>query len=81
MAGDASGKGESMKKQHNWHRSEFISVWQGPDIELLVLQNGGSSEDWRWTARGWREPEYWSEAFSTREKAEEAALVFYLDKE
>jgi len=63
-------------------------MWIGPDIELIVVQCSGSSESWRWTARGWREPcddwgidgQGWVEV-TTREFAEEAALRFYLEKD
>lgn len=70
-----------------WWRSEFASVWVGPDVELIVVQNGRSSEAWKWTARGWREPsdgDYadaggWCNATS-RGSAETDALRWYLEK-
>lgn len=70
-----------MSDMNEWLRFEFVSLWAGPDIELVVLQEGGSSEAWRWTARGWREPEDWSEPWASREQAERAALQFYLQKD
>lgn len=70
-----------------WHRTEFLSFWGGPDLELVVLQNGGSSESWKWTARGWREPgegdgatDGWCECIS-RSKAEDEAIRWYMQKE
>ena len=35
-----------------WVRGDSFSVWRGPLIQLIVLQNGGSGESWQWTARG-----------------------------
>ena len=71
-----------------WNRTEFTSVWQGESLELIVVQCSGSSEAWKWTARGWREPsegdgadaEGWVEA-TTRTIAEKAALKWYMEKD
>lgn len=71
-----------------WLRTSFLSLWKGPDIELIVVQNGRSSENWKWTARGWREPDEchesngdgWCEEAS-RERAENEALKFYMEKD
>ena len=71
-----------------WDRSTFCSVWQGESLELIVVQCSGSSEAWKWTARGWREPsesdgadtEGWVEA-TTRTIAEQAALKWYMEKD
>lgn len=71
-----------------WFRTSFCSVWGGPDLELIVVQNGRSCENWQWTARGWREPDEcdgadrwgWVET-STRQAAEDAALQWYLEKD
>ena len=71
-----------------WVRSAFCSVWQGESLELIVVQCSGSSEAWKWTARGWREPdecdgadaEGWVEA-TTRTIAEQAALKWYMEKD
>ena len=72
-------------EQTQWKRTEFTSIWFGPDIELIVVQNGRSYESWQWTARGWREPDDcdgadkwgWVETTS-RDACEKAALIFYL---
>jgi hypothetical protein len=65
-----------------WRRFDFCSVWEGPDLTLVVIQENHEGEDWRWACRGWREPETaWSESFTTREKAESAALEFYLQED
>jgi hypothetical protein len=53
-----------------------------------VLTNNGDSELWKWTARGYREPDgetlrpgsWCAEEYVSREKAELAALKFYLEK-
>jgi len=74
--------------ESQWVRSEFFSIWHGPDIELIVVQNCGSSASWQWSARGWREPDDddgadnwgWCET-STREVAERFALEFYMEKD
>lgn len=64
-----------------WMRGVFTSIWEGPDLSLIVVQRGGPSEAWQWTCRGWREPENdWMWAAS-REAAEQAALAFYLEKD
>ena len=63
-----------------WERTDFTSVWAGPAIDLIVIQNDGPSESWCWTARGWREPDEWQEEVS-REAAEQAALRWYLEKD
>lgn len=72
----------------NWFRGEFWSTWTGPDIELIVIQNHGASEGWKWTARGWRTPGEYDGADQfgwidnvTRDGAELAALKFYLEKD
>lgn len=70
-----------------WVRGDSFSVWRGPLIELIVLQNCGSDESWQWTARGAREPDGdwgadrwgWCET-ATRGAAEEQALAFYDEK-
>jgi hypothetical protein len=74
--------------QTQWQRSEFTSIWVGPDIELIVVQNGGSSESWKWTARGWREPDddWMVDAYGwvnnvSRAGAEKEALRFYMEKD
>lgn len=71
-----------------WIRTVFTSVWTGPYIVLVVVQDNGSSESWKWTARGYREPDEgdsadeqgWVSAVSQKQ-AEKAALAFYLEKE
>lgn len=71
-----------------WHREAFLSFWAGQQLELIVLQNGGSSENWKWTARGWRRPDEgdgadefgWLEETS-RAKAEAAAIRWYMQKD
>lgn len=71
-----------------WVRTAFTSVWTGESLELIVVQCSGSSEAWKWTARGWREPseadgadtEGWVEA-ATRKLAEQAALKWYMAKD
>lgn len=71
----------------SWLRTKYASVWEGPDLELIVLQNGRGSESWKWTARGWREPDDgdhcdaygWCNAI-TRSQAETEALWWYLEK-
>lgn len=73
---------------NDWVRTEFVSIWRGPDIELIVVQSNGSSESWQWTARGWREPDDcngadqwgWCEV-ATRRGAELTALEFYLERD
>ena len=78
----------SEAKKSEWIRAEFVSIWIGPDIDLIVVQSNGSSESWQWTARGWREPDDangadnfgWCEV-STRKIAEDAALRFYMEKD
>lgn len=79
---------EATQRDSCWIRGEFLSVWIGPDIELIVVQSGGPSESWHWTARGWRKPDDdwgsdqdgWVETGS-REAAEKAAMAFYLEKD
>lgn len=67
--------------ESQWVRGAFTSVWEGPDLTLIVVQSHGASEAWHWTCRGWREPEdAWMYAVS-REAAEKAAMLFYLGKE
>ena len=71
-----------------WFRSSFMSFWGGPDLEIIVVQDGRSSEDWKWTCRGWREPDDidksdeqgWVRALD-RESAEEAAMWWYMEKD
>lgn len=68
-----------------WSRSEFASIWRGPDLELVVVSPGGC-ESWRWTCIGWRTPSneedgscwMWS---ASRETAEREAMQFYLEKD
>lgn len=79
----------AMSKQAagGWTRTTFTSIWRGPDIELIVVQNA-KSENWQWTARGWRQPDDidsadkwgWCET-AGREDAEALALAFYLEKD
>lgn len=75
-------------KRTRWRRSAFTSVWRGPDLELVVVQNSGSDESWSWTARGWREPDDCDGAdkwgwvnTATRNDAENAALRFYMEND
>lgn len=71
-----------------WYRTTFCSVWGGPNLELIVVQNGRSCENWQWTARGWREPDDadgadkwgWVET-GDRAAAESHALRWYLEKD
>ena len=71
-----------------WFRSSFMSFWGGPDLELIAVQDGGSSEDWKWTCRGWRRPDEvdgadaqgWVKALE-RDEAEKAALMWYMEKD
>lgn len=66
----------------NWQRFKVLSLWEGMHISMIVLQCKGDNENWKFTARGYRELENeWSEEFVNREQAEEAALKFYLEKE
>lgn len=63
--------------ESQWVRGEFTSVWEGPDLTLIVVST--RTEAWAWTCRGWREPEdEWVRAPS-REAAEKAAMQFYLE--
>lgn len=79
---------QHLPEQSGWIRTEFTSVWKGEALEMIVVQCSGSSEAWKWTARGWREPseadgadtEGWVEA-STRKIAEQAALKWYMAKD
>lgn len=79
---------QASQEATGWIRGNSFSAWIGPDIDLIVVQSGGSSESWHWTARGWREPDDdwgadkdgWCETGS-REAAEQAALAFYLEKD
>lgn len=71
-----------------WNRTSFTSIWHGPDIELIVVQNYGSDESWSWTARGFRQPgeddgvDRWGWVNTTsREACEKAAMGFYLEKD
>lgn len=67
--------------ESQWVRGSFTSVWEGPDLTLIVVQAHSPSESWEWTCRGWREPEdAWTSAVS-RDAAEKAAMQFYLEKE
>ena len=69
------------EQQEGWHRTDFCSIWAGPDIDLIVLQAAGPSEAWDWSARGYRElDDGWKREVS-RERAEREALKFYLEKE
>jgi len=77
-----------MAETTQWHRTVFSSVWAGPDLELIVVQNGRSSENWKWTCRGWREPDECDESDSegwvgcvSREEAEKSALQWYMQKD
>lgn len=70
-----------------WHRETFLSFWGGPDLELIVIQDAGPSENWKWTARGWRTPDEgdgaingWVTAIS-RFQAEDAAIQWYMQKD
>lgn len=70
-----------------WVRSEFVSVWRGPDLELICV-SPPRVESWIWTCIGWRSPDdcdaaggdgwVWS---ASREQAEVAAMQFYLEKD
>lgn len=85
---DQNAQEHTRENTAGWFRTAFCSVWGGPHLELIVVQNGRSSENWQWTARGWREPDDcdgadrwgWVET-STRKAAENAALQWYLDKD
>ena len=76
----------TIESLERWSRTTFTSLWQGPDLEIAVVQTGRSSENWRWTVRGWREPDEidgadqdgWVEECG-REIAERAALRWYLE--
>lgn len=73
--------------ESRWMRSEFVSVWIGPDLELICVQSA-AAESWRWTARGWRQPDddwaadrqCWVEAVS-RKSAEAHAMRFYMEND
>jgi hypothetical protein len=76
----------SQIEESEWFRSDFVSIWRGPDLELLVVQCP-TSEAWEWTCLGWRTPDDadnakrgWVSAPS-RKAAEIAAMKFYLSKE
>lgn len=69
-----------------WFRSEFVSVWEGPNLELVCV-SPGTAESWQWTCIGWRTPDdadgaekgwVWA---ASREAAEKAALAFYMQKD
>lgn len=70
-----------------WFRSEFASIWRGPDLELIVVQSP-RTESWFWTCIGWRSPDDadgaskygWVWAVS-REAAEKQAIEFYMQKD
>lgn len=71
-----------------WFRSSWSSVWNGPCLQLIVVQNGRSSESWAWTARGWREPDEcdgagvdgWVKG-DGQKSCEESAMKWYLSKD
>ena len=73
--------------ESTWFRSEFVSIWRGPDLELVVCQHP-RTEAWRWTCVGCRTPDDsdnadksgWVWAVS-RESAEQAAIRFYVEKD
>lgn len=74
--------------ESQWFRSKSTSIWHGPNLELIVVQNAGSDESWSWTARGWREPDECDGAdrwgwvnTSSREACEKAAIRWYMDKD
>lgn len=69
-----------------WFRSEFVSVWRGPDLELICV-SPRDLESWQWTCIGWRTPDdadgaekgwVWA---ASRDAAEKAAIAFYLQKD
>lgn len=76
------------RPEPGFSRTSFTSLWIGPDIELIIVQNAGASEGWKWTARGWRRPDEcdgadrhgWVDAIS-QNAAESAAIRWYMDKD
>lgn len=65
--------------ESEWVRGDFTSVWEGPDLTLIVVQGHHTLESWSWACRGWREPEEAWVWAPSREAAEKAAMAFYLE--
>ena len=73
--------------QFKWLRTEYASIWFGPGIELMVINETTSNQGWSWTVGGPRKPsaaigsnhQPWRET-ETREAVEAAAMKVYVEK-